>query len=398
MSSKMDVQKGQLSRSKRIRASRQRKRRFTFIFFMLLLLIGLFAAVPAIQSSTMADQLIQVVKPKEKLANQEEVLASPQKTPPQKLSELGQELKTEIKVDAIQTKAEKKCTCQNEVKKKEDIHVIQREGKKKEDIRVIQREGKKKEDIRVIEHEVKKNETLFSITMLYFSSSQFQNKISSYNGITDPAKEIRSGMKLNIPNPEFMFDHKVSKGETLASISRKYYGSASYRVSLANFNGIKNPDQLKYGETVQIPGPFVLQKLSENKDKEKATGVYSIVITKKTNKLVVYQDKKAIKTFSVGTGKNSSLTPEGTYRIVNKIEKPWYSPKDIPGGDPKNPFGSHWLGLDVPGTKGTKYGIHGTNDPSSIGGYVSLGCIRLKNADVQWLFQHIPLKTVVTIK
>lgn len=376
MSSKKDVHKGQLSRSKRIRDSRQKKRRFTFIFFMLLLLIGLLAAVPAIQSSTKFEQDYQEVKPKEKLANQEQVLAA----------KVEQELKTDIKVDAIQTKAEKQCTCQNVEKKKADIPVSKPEVEKK------------KENIRVIEHEVKKNETLFSITMLYFSSSQYQNKISSYNGITNPAKEIRSGMKIKIPNPEFMFDHKVSKGETLASISRKYYGTAAYREPLANFNGIKNPDLLKYGETVQIPGPFVLQKLSENKDKGKAAGVYSIVITKKTNQLVVYQDKKVIKTFSVGTGKSSSLTPEGTYRIVNKIEKPWYSPKDIPGGDPRNPFGSHWLGLDVPGTKGTKYGIHGTNDPSSIGGYVSLGCIRLKNADVQWLFTHIPLKTVVTIK
>ena len=384
MSSKKDLHQMQLSRSKRIRASRQRKRRFTFIFIMLLLLIGLFAAVPAIQSSTMADQ----VKPKEKLANQEKVLASSQKTPPKKSSELEQELKTDIRVDAIQTKAEKQCTCQNE-------------GKKKEDIQVIKREAKKKEDIHVIEHEVKKNETLFSITMLYFSSSQFQNKISSYNGIKNPEKEIRIGMKLAIPNPQFMVSHKVSKGETFASISRKYYGSASHRLSLASYNGIKNPDQLKYGITLQIPSPSTLQKmasLSAKEDNKKEKAVYSIVITKKTNKLVVYQDKKVIKTFSVATGKNSSLTPEGTFKIVNKIDEPWYSPKGIPGGDPKNPFGSHWLGLDVSGTKGTKYGIHGTNDPSSIGGYVSLGCIRLKNTDVKWLYNNIPLQTTVTIK
>ncbi|WP_102273758.1 L,D-transpeptidase family protein [Cytobacillus massiliigabonensis] len=362
MSNTKDVQEKMLSRSKHYKNRRRKKRNFLFTFIMLFFLISLFVAVPIIYSSS--NQLFQSeeeIKPSKKNENQEQVLASAEK----------QELKTEIKVDAIQTKAEKKCTCQNVEKKKEDI--------------------------RVIEHEVKKKETLFSITMLYFSSSQYQNKIASFNGITNPAKEIRVGTKLNIPDPEFMFYHTVSKGETFASISRKYYGNASYRVSLANFNGINNPDQLKYGETLQIPGPYVLQKMSENKDNNKSTAGYSLVISKKTNQLLVYQDKKVIKTFSVGTGKNSSFTPEGTYKIINKIEKPWYSTKGIPGGDPKNPLGSHWLGLDVPGTKGTKYGIHGTNDPSSIGGNVSLGCIRMLNTDVEWLYKNLPLQTEVTI-
>lgn len=399
MSNGKNIQERQLSRSKQYKQKRRRKRKFIFTFFILFLLISLFVAVPIIYSSTMFDQLFQSkeeVKPTNKLEDQEQVLAVAANTPSQKVpAKTEKEIKPQEKVKGIETKAENKCTCQTEAKKKEDI-------------RVIEQEAKKKENVRVIEHEVKKKETLFSITMLYFSSSRFQKEISAYNGITNPEKEIRAGMKIDIPNPQFMFYHKVAKGETLASISRKYYGSASYTVSLANFNKITNPDQLKLGTLMQIPSPSSLQKnallpVQEKSDKKDtnnkaATSVYSIVIKKSTNQLVVYQDKKAIKTFSVGTGKNTSLTPEGTYKIVNKIEKPFYSTKGIAGGDPKNPLGSHWLGLNVPGTNGTKYGIHGTNDPSSIGGYVSLGCIRMKNTDVEWLFNHIPQQTVVTIK
>ncbi|WP_261178260.1 L,D-transpeptidase [Anaerobacillus sp. CMMVII] len=99
----------------------------------------------------------------------------------------------------------------------------------------------------------------------------------------------------------------------------------------------------------------------------------------------------------MATGKDLTLTPEGTFNIVNKVEKPWYNPQNIPGGDARNPLGSHWLGLNVPGTKGYTYGIHGTNNPSSIGSYASLGCIRMHNADIQWLYQNLPLQTTVEI-
>ena len=83
---------------------------------------------------------------------------------------------------------------------------------------------------------------------------------------------------------------------------------------------------------------------------------------------------------------------------MNKIKDPWYSPKGIPGKDSQNPLGTRWLGLSVTGTGGTTYGIHGTNNPSTIGKYVSLGCIRMNNKDVQRLYDSIPIGTVVLIK
>ncbi len=130
---------------------------------------------------------------------------------------------------------------------------------------------------------------------------------------------------------------------------------------------------------------------------EEYEGVY-LEINKATNTLQVYLNEHIIYTFPVATGISKKHTPEGTFQIVTKIKNPWYLPKEIAGGSPDNPLGTRWLGLDVPETSGYKYGIHGTNNPASIGKSVSQGCIRMHNKDVEWLFRHIPLGTLVRIK
>lgn len=125
-----------------------------------------------------------------------------------------------------------------------------------------------------------------------------------------------------------------------------------------------------------------------------------IVIDKSTNKLTYYEKGKAIKTFSVATGKKPSYTPEGLFQIHEKIKnRPYYKEK-IKGGDPKNPLGDRWLGLEVKknGQTSYAYGIHGTNDESSIGKYVSAGCIRMHNKDVRWLYDKIKVNTMVLIQ
>ncbi|OYD06861.1 hypothetical protein CHM34_13020 [Paludifilum halophilum] len=58
-------------------------------------------------------------------------------------------------------------------------------------------------------------------------------------------------------------------------------------------------------------------------------------------------------------------------------------------------FGPRWLGLNVPWGK---YGIHGTNQPHSVGSHSSHGCIRLLNSDVEALFPKVPLGTQVHIE
>ncbi|RDU38295.1 hypothetical protein DRW41_01625 [Neobacillus piezotolerans] len=128
-----------------------------------------------------------------------------------------------------------------------------------------------------------------------------------------------------------------------------------------------------------------------------AAGGDLIIINKSTNLLAYYKNSTLVKIFSVGTGREASFTPEGKFKIVNKIvNRPYYKEK-IPGGSPKNPLGNRWLGLNAKGTWGTTYAIHGNNNPSSIGKYVSGGCIRMHNEEVQWLYGKVAVNTPVII-
>ncbi|WP_248926812.1 L,D-transpeptidase [Paenibacillus hamazuiensis] len=130
---------------------------------------------------------------------------------------------------------------------------------------------------------------------------------------------------------------------------------------------------------------------------EMEEGVH-LVIDKSANRLTVFLNNHPVRSFPVATGRSKALTPSGDFSISTKIKNPWYIRKNIPGGSPRNPLGTRWLGLSVPGTGGYTYGIHGTNNPYSIGSHASSGCIRMYNRDVEWLFRHIPKGTRVIVK
>ncbi|MFD1423200.1 L,D-transpeptidase [Laceyella tengchongensis] len=116
--------------------------------------------------------------------------------------------------------------------------------------------------------------------------------------------------------------------------------------------------------------------------------MYLIVIELKRFRLYLYQNGKQIRSYPIAIGRAASATPEGTYRIINKVPYP----NSYPGG-PLSPFGTYWLGLSRP-----HYGIHGTNRPSSIGKRVSRGCIRMYNHHVNELARLVPIGTTVIIR
>lgn len=108
---------------------------------------------------------------------------------------------------------------------------------------------------------------------------------------------------------------------------------------------------------------------------------YRIIVDLSERTLYLLDNDTVIRGFPVGIGKMLTQTPEGEYTIVNKQANP--------GG----PFGAFWMGLSKP-----HYGIHGTNNPASIGHQVSHGCIRMHNADVLELARIVPVGTRVTIR
>ena len=120
-----------------------------------------------------------------------------------------------------------------------------------------------------------------------------------------------------------------------------------------------------------------------------------IVINLASRSLAVYEGDRKIRLYPVGVGTTSTPTPVGYYKIRTKDVNPsWTDPSDpsytVPSG-PSNPLGYRWMEI-----KG-HYGIHGTNKPNSIGHYVSNGCIRLQEKDVEALFDMVEIGTPVEI-
>lgn len=113
-------------------------------------------------------------------------------------------------------------------------------------------------------------------------------------------------------------------------------------------------------------------------------GEITIIIDTERLTLTVLSDGEPYKTYPVAVGrpKSTTLTPVGEWRVIHKGLN-W-------GGG----FGTRWLGLNVPWGI---YGIHGTNNPSSIGTRASAGCIRMFNRDVEELYEWVPLVTRVII-
>lgn len=122
-----------------------------------------------------------------------------------------------------------------------------------------------------------------------------------------------------------------------------------------------------------------------------------IIVNKMTNQLAYIDDGVIKNIYPVATGKTKELTPEGEFDIIVKAKNPYYRKKNIKGGDPRNPLGTRWIGFNALGTDGRIYGVHGTNEPWSIGMYITNGCIRLEKDSVENLFDKIPLGTKIYI-
>ncbi len=106
--------------------------------------------------------------------------------------------------------------------------------------------------------------------------------------------------------------------------------------------------------------------------------------------------------YGVGVGRDG-FTWSGVQTVSKKAEWPdWYPPAEMIArqpylprfiaGGPGNPLGARAMYLGS-----SAYRIHGTNDPSTIGKFVSSGCIRLTNEDVADLFSRVNVGTKVVV-
>ena len=140
---------------------------------------------------------------------------------------------------------------------------------------------------------------------------------------------------------------------------------------------------------------LIMTILPVNAQVMKQDSLPQIIINLPSRTLELYKGDTLLKEYQIAIGKPSTPTPTGEFSIIEKEVDPcWYPPGKgtvVPSG-PNNPLGYRWLGV------APMYGIHGTNAPWSIGAAVSNGCVRMQEADVEDLFEHVACDTPVKIE
>jgi lipoprotein-anchoring transpeptidase ErfK/SrfK len=150
----------------------------------------------------------------------------------------------------------------------------------------------------------------------------------------------------------------------------------------------------------------VKRDIKHARETVRLSGYSAGTIVIKTNERHLYYvtgEGQAIR-YRVGVGK-AGMAWAGQSSIDGKYISPaWQAPDSIrkdysrlppvvPGGSPSNPMGAAALTL----SGGGQYAIHGTNNPGSIGGFVSHGCIRMYNQDIMDLYARVSVGTKVVV-
>ena len=118
-----------------------------------------------------------------------------------------------------------------------------------------------------------------------------------------------------------------------------------------------------------------------------------IVVSIPDRKLALVENDAVVTIYPVAVGAPVSPSPVGRFSVVTRVANPtYYKPGKVVGPGAANPIGTRWIGLSAKG-----YGIHGTDNPGSIGHAKSHGCIRLRNHDVEQLFARVRTGDVVEL-
>jgi len=212
------------------------------------------------------------------------------------------------------------------------------------------------------------------------AKNKYQELVNNHSGSNEVMNWQKKIDELNIkllfsttitPNSQL---YEIRPGDTLVKIAKQFKTTPELISKANNISG----DKIFPGKKIKV-----------------WTAPFNIVVDKSQNILMLKTNDEVIKTYIVSTGTNNS-TPVGTFKIVDKIVNPsWFKPgaaTPIAAGNPENALGTRWLAISL-----SSYGIHGTNDPMSLGKQVTQGCVRMLNADVEELYTIVPKETEVTI-
>jgi lipoprotein-anchoring transpeptidase ErfK/SrfK len=175
----------------------------------------------------------------------------------------------------------------------------------------------------------------------------------------------------------------------LEFVAERYHSAETY---IQKLNPDKNCEHLKPGDALKVPNvlPFEIEKFTEGKvSLNPALATRKIFVDTKERLLEVFDGDQLVCVFPITPGSTSLPAPVGTWKILGITVWPWFRYDEgmlnygvrteeyfnLPPG-PNNLVGVLWMGLDKPGI-----GVHGTNNPETIGRAASHGCIRLANWD-----------------
>lgn len=194
-------------------------------------------------------------------------------------------------------------------------------------------------------------------------------------------------------------------GSLLEFVAERFHAEEDF---LRKINPTMNLDQLKPGYVLQVPNvaPFEIEKLTEGFVPENPAFVpRKLFVDTRERELQVREGDKILAQFPITPGSTKLPAPIGTWKILGIATLPWFRHDEgvlnygvrtndffnLPPG-PNNPVGILWMGLNKPGI-----GIHGTNNPETIGRAGSHGCIRTANWDAARIKDLVTVGNVVEI-
>jgi lipoprotein-anchoring transpeptidase ErfK/SrfK len=166
--------------------------------------------------------------------------------------------------------------------------------------------------------------------------------------------------------------YEIQQGDTLEMIARKFKALNGVKGAIMYVNNYREDAILRAGRKVRMP-----------------KGTWSILVDKSMFRMWILYEGCPFKTYQVTIGAPHKETPVAKFVMGGKNPNPaWWPPPDVkisgkapvPYGDPQNPLGKWWISLEHDIHHGI--GIHGTNDPGSIGSKASNGCVRMLNEEV----------------
>lgn len=246
-----------------------------------------------------------------------------------------------------------------------------------------------------VSHVVKSGETLAAIAKSYGIPV---SSIAQANGITNPNR-VYAGQKLVIPDgvpapaPEAAPPssenpvYTVERGDTLGGIAATYGTTAA---AIAGANGLTSPDRIREGMRLVIPEGSAPASPSPARPTK-------FVVDISSQHCKLYAGKTVIESWTCSTGRSSSPTKTGTFRVQSKLRRAY--------GSRWNLVMPYWLGIYWAGP--SENGIHGLpwNAKSGkrtwagmVGTRITYGCVMLNDSAAKKLWDKAYIGMPVIIQ